>query len=672
MNNLFITDRKWIAEKLSEQVSKEDILVIGADYELMTDKTGHPLFTISINESKQIQIRYIYKNIELLKKIKLSIESSTEIINVCSCNEEGQLNFNMLTIALGLKKDQARRIWFQEKEEIKIGETEPNYKYDSLAAALLCEKVIDLYWAKNSFRLFDASSSISYKELYILLNLYQREQRIETQENSTGYRIQLNASKNLFKWYRKSRAEGTVEKLNTIEDAIQIKERLKDSKLLITSNKRKIVEKEHPFLMNNTDIYRFAKKNDLGTVEEIKKALDYLHRNGYISNPDTQNRYLPIKIKNDILTIIKAIKFIPEIRPYIDYLKEKYEHINFRNCALFNDRLSEKNHAIIPTGKPIYESGISGIESVLYIEISRRFISILFPLQKKETFCITGMVDASNFARLDLENIIEYGWSIIDYAPENLTEISENTNKSGEEATRFTPGTIVNIDEIIIAPSIPRTIKRYTLSQLLNIVEFSGRTTIRGQMKKALATEDSIGVKTDKSYILSGMMNKNLIREHEKFVILTEKSLQMLNSLPTSLHKQRVLQEMNRKLKQVREGKVNYKDAITSHLKVLERCISESYQVRHMVKTNYTDIINMKCPFCGSLLEEKMKYIACKNCSLAIRKIIYGYTLTVDDMKQLLLNGETKTITGFTTKDKSNVSGILCLHKRFRNVTVRL
>lgn len=670
MKLLYITDSKKVAETIAElnQCSYHPesncfigsscyVLYIKAKFNIQLNGTGRKLLEFDDGfETISVTVEYLtFNDIKSVKAI-LSKDPELRIINVCTASPRGQLNYEILMKCLSLKTDDTYRIWLNTNkfdiDQLKSHKSNNLFKYES--DAKLAEIIIDQYWAFRSKKIFGSETDINIKEMLVLSLLENKELELKTDDSRDReyYRIAVRLDDKVFILNNKIKGD----KIASIDEARELSNEIKEQEMLISKIETKRYIKEHPLLYNTSDLYSDIQKSKLLEIDEVNKVFEKLYNQGYITNPYTESRHLPTTMTKEIFDILKALKGAPQYTDYIEYLKVTNDSINITR-RIMNDSLVDNSHAIIPTVQIPLNHNLDSREYGVYDLVVRRFLASFTGDLITEKTIINAIIDKNNIAKYESESIIKRGWTVLydkklDIIDE-VNTIKQNPTKENEDSINLNSLEKYDISAVNILTGNPRGKSRYTLASLINLMSNLGKK-VKDANLKAKMRHLSIGMPGDRNIIIDSLINKNYIYlDDENKVYISPEAVDLLSKTPKDLLSLQLLETFNMRIKSIQQGQLNIKEVIREHTSYLTKIIEDKYNINDQFRIiDYSTILeNLQCPFCPNGLADKGKFIGCKgypSCEFTIPKVYKQYTLNERDIIQLVSEGITGWITGFT------------------------
>jgi len=687
--NILVSDDKQIINNMIKTINREykeeDLFVIDDKniivyvdnyfYDIYINGIGFKLFEFYIDMKKVLVSVNVnnYESIDTLEEVmKVTGNNEVNLINCCSSNGRGQLNFEILKKVIKKKDNLSyKRVWFNSQDENELIKAlrniEDNEKYKSLADSFLAEKIIDLYWEENSNKITGLENKLNIKMLFLLQLLWQKEQKIKEHEKNNYFKLYIYYEGIKGTWLDK---RGT-DKVYKIEEAKNIRDTIKDKSIFILTSDIKIASKEHPLLYNQSDILYEAQKLKGMDANKCRDILNKLYIRGYITNPNTNSRHLRDETKNILMSILSNLKKMLQYEPYIMYIKEivKAKKLSTR---IINEQFVDENEAIIPTTKsPVKDFDLSRQELLIYDYIARRFLAIFMDDQVSRKINISGIIGDGHRIKTEKEEILRYGYTILNYKPEDVLKIiktyKETSDPKDQRKLVIHNGDVCKIEQIQIKEQKGRGPNRYTEASLLKSMDNCGEY-IRNELTKVEKRNLGIGSPGERYFIIEQMIDKEYIRVEDDKIHIEELGLKVLDNVPEKLLDLQLLQLFNKRVSSIKEKSSSLEEVVEGHCKIINKIINEAPPIEdRRININYEEILKkIRCPICGSSLKDRGNFIGCidyKACRFSISKVIKGYVLREKDYIDIYEKGMTDFIEKFRFKNNNQEKAYLKVNK---------
>lgn len=702
--NIFITDNEKIAANMLSLINREyngdDIVFIDDNniiikvsksyYSINIDGVGFKLFALYVNRKKIVPCIHVtdYEVIEKLEEaLKAYSDSKINLINCCSCNEKGQLNFEILKfITKSYKNIDYKRAWFTslKKEDIQkaFKDLKDNSSYTGLSNAYLTDKIIDLYWEKNSKEITGMEEKINMKMIFILKLLKEREKKIDEFKQNKYFKLHI--------FYNDEQLRGVLydlygnDKLQSLREVQEVIDKIENESIFVIDSDIKTKEKEPPLLYNLSDIINEAQGIKGMNAKKCTEVLNNLYLNGYITNPNTNSRHISTETSESLMEVLAAIKKLPKYTLHIKYLARVIQTIEIGKRHI-NDNYIDHTEAIIPTSKIPLDKVLTSHENIIYDLIVRRFLSIFMGNEIVKKIKILGSIGEGYRVKTDDERIIQYGY-VAAYMKENeIKYLLENkTDKSNLNLDiNIKNVDFYKIDGFKIKEGKGREPSRYSIESLIKEMGRVGERS-KGDKDKIEKRYYGVGFPEERYQILKDMSDLGYIyletgEVDEKgdvnsaIVLLDEKGDNALDNIPKGLVDKNMLKYLNKRIEGLRKNNEDIKEVVEDNIKRLNKVLSNTPDVEDRnIKIDYESIVSkLQCPICHSKMKDRGTFIGCydyKVCKFRIYKTRKGYVLQEKDYVNLCENGITELIKGFRFKNTNSGKAYLKVSREKRAV----
>ncbi|WP_113675914.1 DNA topoisomerase [Vallitalea guaymasensis] len=681
MLNIYVTDDQNIMNNFTKLISNEvfnqDIVNINKDniivfipdmtYLIDIDGKGIKLFdfglkgmkhTVTLHIEINNQIRYI---VDVLKALN---NQECNIINIFSCNEEGQFKFYLIKILLHAYNINFLRIWFNSltKKDMKdsIKKVTVDENFDNLSHSFMADLVINKYVYNNRTRLLKTDAAIDMRKLFIIKTIFNmsKKQDNKLSESNNYYKINVLLG-GLVGVY--SNNEGK-EKIHSPELLIPLIEKLSNSKVYITSANCKHTENLHPLLFNQADIVNIAITNRKKyTVEIVKSILDSLYDNGYITNPDTSSRHLSKEFSlKQIVETLKCLRSLNEYKHYIDFIIKKVKEIEITD-RLVNDNYVDNDIAIIPTTKVPRE--LNKHEHYIYSLIVKRFIGVMAGNSKVKAIKGDGFISKLGKVKIDNKFIVKYGHRIINVKDERVIEDIINDNQTdSHNHISLKQGEFYTIEDVVIKSGNAKGKGVVTIKKLLKLMENIDSGAV-SETIKIRERNKGIGLINQREEIIEELIENNIIEfiPGTDEIALTSDGEEIRKKLPYSIS---TIISVNNISRDIKEKKDTLIHGIEKAIYIISYEAKKFHIKQSSIKWKIF-INNINCPICHNKFDDKGDYIKCKGdqCGFTISKIMWNHTLSESEIMKLCGSGETDVITDFIFKNNKQGKAKLYVEK---------
>jgi DNA topoisomerase-3 len=182
-------------------------------------------------------------------------------------------------------------------------------------------------------------------------------------------------------------------------------------------------------------------------------------------------------------------------------------------------------------------------------------------------------------------------------------------------------------------------------------MENAGRFVEDKHMASTLKKTGGIGTPATRASILERLIKVGYIKREKKNLVPIPKGETLIGLVPESLKSPETTAKWEQGLLEIEEGKA----LPNSWLEGIKQLTREAVQV---VREQESSVVILeaigKCPLCGKDVIEGKKGYGCsgwkEGCKFVIWREIAGKTLSVNQVKDLIVNGRTDSLDGFKSK----------------------
>ena len=466
------------------------------------------------------------------------------------------------------------------------------------------------------------------------------------------------------KYYQpRSDAETNGEKIELLSKLKFDKDKLADCRrqcdafnamgAVVTAVKRKKDKLSPGKLWSLSKLQSFLGKKYKMSMQRSLEVLQKLYEEGYVTYPRTNSEYLATAEKDKVKRVIASAA------------KVGYPVIFKDTKQIFDDSKIEAHSALTPTTKIPDKKRLSEDEAIVYGAIMRRFAAVFCaldcivdkteikiavgdPKNGGEEFTLKGMV------------MVEPGW----------TKFDDYTAKD-KVLPPLKKGDAVNID---FKPAEKETTppKHYTIETLNNYL----KNPFRDELSKKDDEDDDaeeyravfegleLGTEATRTQIIDNARNSGYIQlKKDVYTILPDGEflVDSLGAMGIGMDKYKTA-ELGKALKSVYRGEMTVRGAT----EIAEREISSVFALASAAdSTGFAGDIIGTCPLCGREIVRGRRGFGCKGykegCKFMIWGIVAGRSVSAAEAKQLLTEGRTEVLDGFTSKKGTQFSARLKL-----------
>jgi len=582
-------------------------------------------------------------------------EDVETIVNAGDSDREGEIIVRLCvynSFAGSLKSVNKRfvRLWLPDQTPETVGraltEMKEESEYDNLANEGFARTFIDWLYGVNLTRYATLKCGTLLRVgrviVPIVKAIYDRDMAIRnfvpdiyyalvSKEVTNGAEIEL-ISKNKFDKEKLREAETMCRLYNESEAVVIGKKKKKDvlnpGKLYSLSKLQNVLGKK----------YKMSMDKSLAIVQK-------LYEEGFLTYPRTNSEYLATNEQDKIKTIIANVA---KLGYPVEFKLKK---------TIFDDSKIESHSAITPTFRIPDKNKLSEEEYCVYSTVMRRFVAV-FCSEECKVEKTEIVIDVGSYEQFTLKGtvIVEPGW----------TKYDDSTQKD-KILPLLEKGDKVNID---FKPTQKETSppKHYTIETLNNYLKnpFREEKANAQNMENEDDSEEyramfeglELGTEATRTGIIDNAIKSNYIElKKDVYRILPggEYLIESLVRMGISMDKYKTA-EVGKALKAVFRGEMQVDGSVLIARKEIEKV----FEPVNTTIDNDTDFgfagdeVGI-CPVCGGTVIRTRYGYGCKNykegCKFSINLSICNRVISVSNVKELLNNGKTSKIKGFTSKN---------------------
>lgn len=592
------------------------------------------------------------------------------LINACDAGREGEHIFWSFYETVGLKLP-VKRFWASSTTHQALKKAlynlRPSSDYAGMRQAAKYRAQFDWLVGMNftraaSFKLY-RFVPIGRVQSPVLKLIVDREREIQNFQSTDFYEVKGNF---------KIQSSEPIEFIHLI--APDHKNTRFDSKLAaeqIANEVKRIgngavlavkeVEKatEAPTLYSLTELQKDANKYFKFKPDKTLSIAQKLYEAGFLTYPRTESRFLPTNMVSEIPEHIRVLTAVPELKRFalgigqaeIDAMVKK-EYVD--------DAGITDHHAIIPTDVAPNWSNLSKEEQQIYTLVGKSFLAIFMEPYKAALTSLLVTVGNHLFLTKGKREI-DKGYTVL-YPAITSKDVILPSCKKGDP---------IAVDSINITKGSTQPPKRYTPSSLLAAMEKAGADIPDSELRKVLRESAGLGTPATRADILNKLEERELVKVNKNAYYALDKGMSIIDNIGSRNFCSALLTaEWEKKLQEIEKNQYNgdFRSEMEEYIK------NETvYLLANLQTQNSRNVIG-KCPICGGNFYEGNKSYYCENkkkdgsgsCNAWIPKIIGGYSITDEDLAELLNGNPTEKHTVLTKKQtKWDVQFVLGGEKGF-------
>ena len=483
------------------------------------------------------------------------------------------------------------------------------------------------------------------------------------------------------------------------EDAQKLIDSLQGKPGIIESIETGNSKKKAPLLYNLTELQADCTKRFKISPSQTLDIAQELYEKKLTTYPRTDARVLTTAVAKEIYKNIKGMSSIPEVSSFVENVLKNGLYKGIEKSYYTDDSKVTDHYAIIPTGQTAAINSLSPLAKDVYLLICKRFIAIFYPPAEYKTAKLQVDVAGEKFFA-SAKILTAPGFRAVLGIPEEKKNDNdaagnqpdeEDVGISKEEFIKFVEsakkGDSISVNDFSIKEGATNPPKRYTSGDLVIAMENAGNLIedeeLREQIKKK-----GIGTAATRAGIVKKLIDIRYLNQSKSQIITPENLGEMIYevvnlSVPTLLNPE-MTASWEKGLEGIYNGSVDgkeYRKKLEDYIrretaKMIDRDLTSDI-VNHINQFTGREAkgiasrkpIGIKCPVCGGEMTTTSFGYGCSNyfndevkCSFSIGRIA-GKDLTEEEVKQLITEGKTGVLQGFSSKKKQSFSASLMLSK---------
>lgn len=574
---------------------------------------------------KLVVIRQTAKQYNAVKT-QLFRKDVGDIIIATDAGREGELVARWILDKSGCRKP-IRRLWISSVTDKAIRDGFHNLRdgreYNDLYRAAAARAEADWLVGMNGTRAltckYNAQLSCGRVQTPTLAIIAMREEEIRHFQPKEYYGLTVNAGEILWTW--KDQKSGSFRTFHK-EKAEEIREKIKDGALTITSVTKKPKKTQAPGLYDLTTLQREANQKYGFSAKETLNIMQRLYENHKVlTYPRTDSRYIGKDVVPTIKERLKACGTGP-YRKLAGALLNKPIQVN---GSFVDDKKVSDHHAIIPTEQFVQLDHMTNEERKIYDMVVRRFLSVLYPAFEYEQTAMEAEASGYVFAASG-KTVKNAGWKEV-YEGDYREEEDENEQEMKDQSLPvYKEGEKLKILNIRMKEGKTKPPARFTEASLLAAMENPVKYLSTGdrQAAKTLGETGGLGTVATRADIIEKLFNSFMMEKKGNEIHLTSKAKQLLELVPEDLKKPELTADWEKKLSDISKGKLR-QDTFLKEIRdytceIVDEIKTASGTFRH------DNITNKVCPQCGKRLlavnGKNSKMLVCQDRECGYRETI--------------------------------------------------
>jgi len=602
---------------------------------------------------RQVRAEKGYKDdpsaLKQLKTIEQVFKQCEKIIVATDAGREGELIFRYIYDYLA-SDIYFERLWISSLTEKSIKEglikLKPGTEYDNLYAAAEARSQADWLIGINSSQALSVAAGngvyslgrVQTPTLAMICSRYLENKNFKPVPYWQMQLITSIAGKNVTaagKDKFSNNAEATAS-YNTVRYA---------DKVTAVKVERKETRQEPPLLYDLTTLQKEANSKHGFSADKTLSLAQKLYESKYLTYPRTGSRYISDDIFLEIGGLIDKLKTYGRFATYAGKLSDM--NLNIRPV---DDKKVTDHHALLITEN--LPETLSSDERIIYEMVAARMLEAFSSVCIKDVTTVTFGID---------ETLFETKGSVMKRAGwrEVLNEKEEDAEDKAD-LPEINEGEMYPVSSIDLQEKQTKPKALHTESSLLAAMETCGKELENEEQRLALKT-CGIGTPATRAAIIETLFTRDYIRREKKSLVPTEKGLAVYDIVKdkriSDVEMTGYWEEAFLKIEKGEQLANNF----TKGIEVYASQITEE-----LLNLNLAFSANAyACPKCG---KKGLRFLTsvCKcsdeSCDFVMFRNCGGKKLSDDVFIELLSEGKTRLIKGFTSKAGKRFDAYLILN----------
>lgn len=593
---------------------------------------------------RQIKEGKEYRNdpgvMKQLKIIKELFSRAEGIIVATDAGREGELIFRFIYHYTGCTRP-FQRLWISSLTDKAIKEGFQNLKpgsdYDNLYLSAKARSQADWVVGINASQALSVAAGqgrwslgrVQTPTLAMICSRYLENKDFKPQ---TYFKLKLYTAKEATAFTVLS-----VDKYDSRATVSETMQQVKSAGIVhVTAVEKKEVKQEPPLLYDLTTLQKEANSKHGFSADKTLNVTQALYEGKKISYPRTGSRYISADVLDEIPHLIATLKNHPRFGTYAAGMDNVV--LNMR-CV--DDKKVTDHHALIITGYPA--DGLTSDERTIYDMIAGRMLESFSGRCIKENTAISLDSGGIHFAAKGSVTLLP-GWRSVFNATDEEAQEEDVTTLPALLQGDVLP---IRAMEALEKQTKPRPL--HTESSLLGAMESCGKECENEDEREAMQ-DAGIGTPATRAAIIETLFAREYITREKKALVPTNKGLVVYLAVKDKkIADVAMTGQWEHALAKIGTGEM---DASTFHRSIEVYASQITSELLDIPFEHTGDRPCCGCPKCNNgqvVFFQKVAKCNNENCGLTVFRSIAKKDLTDTQLTDLLMNGKTGTIKGFTS-----------------------
>ena len=551
-------------------------------------------------EMKLVVIRQTGRQFSVVKT-QLFRKDIGEIIIATDAGREGELVARWILEKAGCHKP-IKRLWISSVTDKAIKEGFANLKdghdYDNLYRAAVARAEADWLVGMNGTRAltckYNAQLSCGRVQTPTLAMIAKREEEIRKFVPKEYYGISLETQDVKWTWRdEKTKSFRTFSR----ERAEQIKGRLENAALEITSVEKKAKNTMAPGLYDLTTLQREANRYYGLTASQTLQAAQELYEEKLVTYPRTDSQFVTEDMRKTVESLVLALD-----GQTVDV-----------SCVINNSKVTD-HHAILPTmqgAKCNKEKLSESKQKILSLVIWKLVQAVQQPFIYEDVL-VTVCCQGQNFTA-KYKNILQPG-----YTAKPVPFAEPEKDKDVPLPKKLEQGTVLPVVRAEKKQGFTSPPKVYTEDTLLSAMETAGNKEFEKDTEKK-----GLGTPATRAAILEKLVSSGYVERKGKQMIPTEDGVAAIRNIPDYLKSASMTAEWENDLLRMERGEIKPHDFMQGIHGLLDKMLADLRQIPTVAAAPHHNKVSVgSCPVCGNPVHESKLSFCCadRSCKFALWK----------------------------------------------------
>ena len=593
--------------------------------------------------------------VKQLSIIKGLLDRSDSLIVATDAGREGELIFRYIYEYLSCQKP-FQRLWISSQTDQAIRQGFANLKdgreYDSLYWQAKSRSEADWLVGLNATRALSIASrtffSVGRVQTPSLAMICRRYLENKSFKPETFFQIEVELSKEAASF--KALSEVKYKQKEEAQKAFHRAQAATSATVVSVEENNKT--EAPPLLHDLTSLQQEANKKLSLSAEKTLQIAQKLYEAKLITYPRTGSKYISEDVFVKIPELMANAKLGNFSQVARNLMAIPVEKLTRRSV---NDAKVTDHHALLPTEN--LPQDLSKEEQAVYdLVVGRMLEAFHRPCQKKITDVVLKIAGDVYLTKGVV--ILEMGWR----------EVFGSATEDEEQENKALPWLKINerlaltLAKLLEKQTQPKPL--YTEATLLKAMETCGKDIEDEALREAMK-DSGLGTPATRAQIIERLFQVNYLERKGKSLVPTQKGLALHEVVKDKLIGQAELTgKWEKLLEEIREKRVPM-EQFMGGIYNFTRKITEEFMLRG---ANYQapEKKSFLCPKCqkGTIRESAKSFYCTEyktDCDFTVWKEIAGKKITGSMVKELIEQGKTKKLKGFTSKANKPFDAVLIL-----------